>query len=172
VALVDGPVVVDGDANMRKRPIRPLVTALAELGVRAEAATGCPPVTVHGRGIISGSRVSIDAGLSSQYVSALLMLAACGQGPIEVALTGDHIGARGYIDLTVAAMQAFGARVEQPSPVSGAWRRPATTPMTWRSSPTLQPRPICGRRSRSVAAPSIWARRPRPSPSPMPRPTR
>ncbi|MFY8038518.1 MAG: 3-phosphoshikimate 1-carboxyvinyltransferase [Bosea sp. (in: a-proteobacteria)] len=124
VVLVDGPVVVDGDANMRKRPIRPLVTALAELGVRAEAATGCPPVTVHGRGIISGSRVSIDAGLSSQYVSALLMLAACGQGPIEVALTGDHIGARGYIDLTVAAMQAFGARVGQPS--AGLWRVAAT----------------------------------------------
>lgn len=120
VALVDGPVVVDGDANMRKRPIRPLVTALAELGVRAETATGCPPVTVHGTGRITGSRVTIDAGLSSQYVSALLMLAACGTGDIEVALTGDHIGARGYVDLTVAAMEAFGARVEQPSP--GLWR--------------------------------------------------
>jgi 3-phosphoshikimate 1-carboxyvinyltransferase len=124
VALVDGPVVVDGDANMRKRPIGPLVTALAELGVYAEAATGCPPVKVYGTGGIAGGRVSIDAGLSSQYLSALLMLAACGRGPIEVALTGDHIGARGYIDLTVAAMKAFGAEVEQPSP--GLWRVAAT----------------------------------------------
>jgi 3-phosphoshikimate 1-carboxyvinyltransferase len=123
-ALVDGPVVVDGDANMRKRPIRPLVTALARLGVMAEAATGCPPVTVHGTGQISGSRVTIDAGLSSQYVSALLMLAACGAGDIEVALTGDHIGARGYVDLTVAAMETFGAHVVQPSP--GLWRVGAT----------------------------------------------
>lgn len=119
VALVDGPVVVDGDMNMRKRPIKPLVAALAELGVRAETATGCPPVTVHGTGRISGRRVSIDAGLSSQYVSALLMLAACGNNEIEVALTGDHIGARGYIDLTVAAMRAFGAQVQQSAP--GAW---------------------------------------------------
>jgi 3-phosphoshikimate 1-carboxyvinyltransferase len=120
VALVDGPVVVDGDANMRKRPIRPLVDALAQLGVRAETATGCPPVTVHGAGRIGGGRVTIDAGLSSQYVSALLMLGPCGDAPIEVALTGDHIGARGYIDLTTAAMAQFGAQVAQSAP--GVWQ--------------------------------------------------
>jgi 3-phosphoshikimate 1-carboxyvinyltransferase len=120
VALVDGDVVVDGDANMRKRPIGPLVEALAQLGVMAETATGCPPVTVHGTGAVPGGRVSIDASLSSQYVSALLMLAARGDGPIEVALTGDHIGARGYVDLTTTAMAHFGAAAGQPSP--GVWR--------------------------------------------------
>ncbi|MFM9974953.1 MAG: 3-phosphoshikimate 1-carboxyvinyltransferase [Beijerinckiaceae bacterium] len=119
VALVDGDVVVDGDANMRKRPIRPLVEALAQLGVKAETPTGCPPVRVHGTGLIMGRRVEIDASLSSQYVSALLMLAARGEQAIEVALTGDHIGARGYIDLTSAAMAHFGARPVQSSP--GLW---------------------------------------------------
>lgn len=120
VALVNGDVVVDGDANMRKRPIGPLVDALAQLGVTAEAPTGCPPVTVHGRGGVAGGRVVIDASLSSQYVSALLMLAARGGAPIEVALTGDHIGARGYVDLTTAAMRHFGARID--SPAAGVWR--------------------------------------------------
>ena len=120
VALVDGPVVVDGDANMRKRPIQPLVDALAQLGVAASTPSGCPPVNVRGTGRISGERVSIDAGLSSQYVSALLMLAACGDKPVDVVLTGDHIGARGYIDLTLAAMQHFGASVESVS--AGLWR--------------------------------------------------
>jgi 3-phosphoshikimate 1-carboxyvinyltransferase len=124
VALVDGDVVVDGDANMRKRPIKPLVDALAQLGVKAETPTGCPPVTVHGTGGVKGGRVTVDAGLSSQYVSALLMLAARGEQAIEVALTGDLIGARGYIDLTAAAMRHFGGGIVQPA--AGIWRVHAT----------------------------------------------
>jgi 3-phosphoshikimate 1-carboxyvinyltransferase len=120
VAMADGPVVLDGDEAMRKRPIAPLVAALGELGVQAEAPTGRPPVTVLGRGGFDGTRVEIDAGLSSQYVSALLMLAACGRSPVEVALKGRDIGARGYVDLTVAAMGRFGARWRQLD--SGAWR--------------------------------------------------
>ena len=105
--------MVDGDAHMRKRPIAPLVAALRALGVAAEAPTGCPPVTVRGRGRFDAGRVEIDAGLSSQYVSAVLMAAALADGPVEVALTGPDIGARGYVDLTVAAMRAFGAEIVQ-----------------------------------------------------------
>ncbi|MFP5075957.1 3-phosphoshikimate 1-carboxyvinyltransferase [Rhizobium sp. YIM 134829] len=112
-ALVEGRVVVDGDQHMRKRPIAPLVEALTRLGVAVEAPSGCPPVTVTGTGTLPGTRVEIDAGLSSQYVSALLMAAAGGHAPVEIALKGEEIGARGYIDLTLAAMRAFGAEVEQ-----------------------------------------------------------
>lgn len=118
-ALADGPVVVTGDAHMQKRPIGPLVTALAALGVVAEAPSGCPPVTVQARGGFEGEAVTIDAGLSSQYVSAVLMLAACGSRPVRVSLEGDAIGARGYIDLTTAAMRRFGADIAQDDP--GTW---------------------------------------------------
>jgi 3-phosphoshikimate 1-carboxyvinyltransferase len=117
VASVAGTVVVDGDEHMRKRPIGPLVAALKSLGIDAEAPTGCPPVTVKGNGHFAYGRVEIDAGLSSQYVSALLMAAPLApQGanaPVTVALTGTEIGARGYVDLTLDAMRAFGAKVEQ-----------------------------------------------------------
>jgi 3-phosphoshikimate 1-carboxyvinyltransferase len=118
-ALADGPVVITGDAHMQKRPIAPLVAALGALGVAVEAPTGCPPVTVQGRGGFDGEAVTIDAGLSSQYVSAILMLAACGTRPVRVSLAGDAIGARGYIDLTTAAMRHFGATVTQDGP--GEW---------------------------------------------------
>jgi 3-phosphoshikimate 1-carboxyvinyltransferase len=111
VATVEGEVVLDGDAYMRKRPIGPLLEALRAAGVNASSPTGCPPVTVRGSGLLQVARLEIDGGLSSQYVSALLMLAALGQAPIEVALTGKDIGARGYVDLTLACMQAFGAEV-------------------------------------------------------------
>jgi len=123
-ALVDGTVIVDGDEHMRKRPIAPLVEALRRLDVAVTAPSGCPPVTVVGQGSFPAGRVEIDGGLSSQYVSALLMAAACGRGPVEIALTGQEIGARGYIDLTLAVMRAFGAQVSQPDPA------------TWRVEPT------------------------------------
>ena len=123
-ALVEGTVVVDGDEHMRKRPIKPLVEALVRLGVKIEAPTGCPPVTVYGSGGFEQDRVTIDAGLSSQYVSALLMAAPCAGKPIDIELAGDDIGAKGYIDLTVTAMTAFGASVEH------------TSPSVWRVAPT------------------------------------
>lgn len=121
VALVDGTVVLDGDAYMRERPIGALVEALAMLGVKGESTNGRPPVTIHGRGGFSGDRVEIDASLTSQYVSALLMLAACGAGPVDVALKNVDIGARGYVDLTTAAMARFGAQV-RPLGNGGVWR--------------------------------------------------
>jgi 3-phosphoshikimate 1-carboxyvinyltransferase len=117
-AIVDGPVTIDGDAHMRKRPIAPLVEALRSLGA-IDAPSGCPPVTLTGQGGFPGGRVTVDAGLSSQYVSALLMMGACGEGPVEVALTGHDIGAKGYVDLTLAAMTAFGAKVSASGP--GTW---------------------------------------------------
>ena len=119
-ALVQGEVILDGDAHMRRRPIAPLVEALRALGVETEAPSGCPPVVVRGRGGLDGGRVEVDGGLSSQYVSALLMLAACARGPVEVALRGAAIGARGYVELTLAAMRRFGAEVEAIG--EGAWR--------------------------------------------------
>ncbi len=119
VATIDGTVTVDGDEDMRLRPIRPLVDALKSLGIAAESSTGCPPVTIRGNGRFGKGRVEIDGSLSSQYVSALLMAAPFGDGPIEVALTGKDIGARGYVDLTLAAMRAFGAGVEARE--DGSW---------------------------------------------------
>ncbi|MBP0650895.1 hypothetical protein J8J40_27985, partial [Mycobacterium tuberculosis] len=89
------------DAHLRKRPIAPLVAALRSLGIDAEAPTGCPPVTVRGSGRFGSGRVEIDAGLSSQYVSALLMAAPGAAAPVDVALVGPEggeIGAKGYVD--------------------------------------------------------------------------
>jgi 3-phosphoshikimate 1-carboxyvinyltransferase len=120
LALGHGRYVVDGDAHMRKRPIQPLVDALQRLGVDIEAPTGCPPVTINATPQFSNDHVVIDAGLSSQYVSALLMAAPLTGTAFLIELAGDAIGARGYIDLTLAAMRAFGAEVSQVS--SSQWR--------------------------------------------------
>lgn len=123
-ALADGTVKLDGDEHMRKRPIGALVKALRSLNINVEDTEGKPPVVVHGRGGFSGRNVEIDASLTSQYLSALLMVAACGSGPVDVSLTNVDIGARGYVDLTIGAMKAFGGRVDELS--RGTWRVYAT----------------------------------------------
>jgi 3-phosphoshikimate 1-carboxyvinyltransferase len=122
-ALAEGEVVLDGNDAMRRRPIAPLIAALQSLGIQASAAGRYPPVTLKGQGGFDGTRVEIDAGLSSQYVSALLMIAPFGRAPVEVALKaaddGAAMGARGYVDLTLAAMSRFGASVQA---LGDAWR--------------------------------------------------
>ncbi len=55
---------------MQKPPIGPLVTALRSLGIKVDAPTDCPPIAIRGKGSFTGGRATVDAGLSSQYVSA------------------------------------------------------------------------------------------------------
>jgi len=119
-ALVDGEVVITCDEHMQRRPIQPLLDALKQLGVEVECATGCPPVTVYGKGVLTGTRVTLDATLSSQYLSAVLMLAPTGPGPLQINLEGTDIGAHGYIDLTLRCMREFGAHYEQTD--TGSWK--------------------------------------------------
>ncbi len=134
VALADGQVVVDGDADMRKRPIGPLVEAMRMVEIPARDTAGFPPVTVEGlSGFanygVANPRIEIDGGLSSQYVSSMLMLAARMPSPVTVALTGSDIGARGYVELTLAAMVKFGAIIMEAGP--GSWQ---VTPTGYRAA--------------------------------------
>jgi 3-phosphoshikimate 1-carboxyvinyltransferase len=117
-ALIEGETVLTGDAHMQKRPIAPLVEALKAAGVTAAAPSGCPPVTVMSRGGFSNRDLTVDASLSSQYVSALLMAGVAGETPLHLGVKGEDIGARGYIDITLTCMRAFGAQVTQTGPLS------------------------------------------------------
>ncbi|MBL1421164.1 MAG: 3-phosphoshikimate 1-carboxyvinyltransferase [Alphaproteobacteria bacterium] len=113
VALADGVVVVDGDEDMQKRPIMPLVDALNRLGIKASSATGCPPVTVEGSSNADlMTEIEIDGGLSSQYVSALMMMAPRLKNGLKITISGDaKIGGFGYVEITRKMMQEFGAEV-------------------------------------------------------------
>lgn len=117
-ANIAGTTVLTGDAHMQKRPIAPLVAALNAAGVEATAPTGCPPVTVTSQGGFTRRAIEVDASLSSQYVSALMMAATTGDTPFHLSVAGGEIGARGYIDITLACMRAFGAEISQTGPLS------------------------------------------------------
>ena len=117
-ANIKGTTVLTGDAHMQKRPIAPLVEALTAAGVMAEAPSGCPPVTVSSDGGFANRQVEVDASLSSQYVSALMMAATKGDTPFQLTVKDGDIGARGYIDITLDCMRAFAADITPTGPLS------------------------------------------------------
>lgn len=118
--LIQGKTVVDGDEHMRKRPISGLTDTLRAMGVSVSENDGCPPVTVNSDGHFPQQHVLVDGSLSSQYLSAILMAAACNDQPVDVEVKNPNLDARGYIDITLAVMRAFGAAVEEVE--TGKWR--------------------------------------------------
>ena len=118
-ANIKGTTVLTGDEHMQKRPIAPLVEALNAAGVEADAPSGCPPVRVSSEGGFRNRQVDVDASLSSQYVSALMMAATSGDAAFQLKVKDGDIGARGYIDITLECMRAFSADITQTGPL--AW---------------------------------------------------
>jgi len=108
LTIAEGKYVVDGDDRMRERPISQLVDALKLLGAEAKAPTGCPPVTV-GRRRLRGGEVNISGGTSSQYISALLMVAPFAERRVAVRIVGPLVSSP-YVDLTLRVMNEFGAK--------------------------------------------------------------
>jgi 3-phosphoshikimate 1-carboxyvinyltransferase len=111
-ALAPETQIVTGDQRMQARPLRDLVEALAALGVDIESFNGCPPVTVRSS-ILRGGRVRVQANLSSQYLSALLMIAPYAQQPVTLEVAGDLVSET-YVELTLDVMAAFGVAVDRP----------------------------------------------------------
>jgi 3-phosphoshikimate 1-carboxyvinyltransferase len=108
--LVDGPVTLEGDEAMAKRPIQDLVDGLRQLGVRVDCPTGCPPLTVHG-GKLPGGRVRMRGDRSSQYFSALLLVGALSEGATELDIEGELVS-RPYIEITRRMVAAFGGFID------------------------------------------------------------
>lgn len=120
-ALALGPVAFDGDPYARKRPMRPVLNALRALGADiADEGRGALPFTVHGTGSLRGGRVEIDASLSSQFVSGLLLAAPRFAEGVHVVHTGERLPSIPHIEMTLAALRARGVDVD--SPTSGEWR--------------------------------------------------
>ena len=111
--LAAGPVVLDGNPRMRERPIVHLVDALESLGAEVEilGEEGCPPVRAAGGGL-TGGRGSIDGRQSSQYTSALLQVAPYASQDVELEFVDGKLVSRPYVEITLAIMRDFGARVE------------------------------------------------------------
>jgi 3-phosphoshikimate 1-carboxyvinyltransferase len=121
--LAQGDVRFDGDPRARERPLAPMVVAMRDLGADVSASSDRLPLTVHGRGWLLGGKVSLDASLSSQFVSALLLTAPRCADAVEVRHDGGRLPSGAHIDMTVAMLRDAGVIVEH------------VDPRTWRVEP-------------------------------------
>lgn len=111
-SLGRGVYRLDGNPRMRERPILDLVAGLRELHVDIDCELGndCPPVLLRADGL-PGGRVQLAAHLSSQYLSALLMVAPYAQAPLEIHVEGDLVSVP-YVEMTLEVMKCFGVSVD------------------------------------------------------------
>ena len=109
-ANTPGKWVLTGSERMRNRPIAILVDALESLGAKIKylEKEGCPPMEIEG-GNLKGGKISIDGSVSSQYLSALLLIAPTLPGGLEMELTGK-IASIPYLKMTLALIAEFGAK--------------------------------------------------------------
>jgi 3-phosphoshikimate 1-carboxyvinyltransferase len=111
LTLGNGEYILDGEPRMRERPIGDLIEALQQLGVELEATSNFPPVEIFARGL-PGGKAKIAGNISSQFLSALLMVAPYAQAPIEIELT-TILNSKPYVDMTIAIMKDFGVEIER-----------------------------------------------------------
>lgn len=111
LAKTVGKWEITGSERMQQRPIKILVDALNQLGGKIEYVKndGFPPLRIYGSRLMGGD-LQLDGSVSSQYISALMMIAPYMQNGLKLHLKGNLIS-RPYVDMTKKMMQDFGVRV-------------------------------------------------------------
>ena len=112
-ALSGGNTMLTGDESLKKRPMQPILDSLQTLGVSSESDGGLPPITIKGK--IKGNEVNIDGKISSQFISALLIIAPRLENGLIINIQGELVS-KPYIDLTIAIMKEFGVIVNSEIP--------------------------------------------------------
>ena len=112
-ALSGGNTELTGDDSLKNRPMRPILDSLEKLGVTTESDDGKPPITIKGK--IKGDYVNIKGDISSQFISALLIIAPRLDNGLTIEIDGDVVS-KPYIDLTITTMNKFGANVKTIEP--------------------------------------------------------
>ncbi len=107
--LLEKNITIEGDERMQERPIAPLTDALQDLGAKVTTTNGCPPVKISPSKLQGGS-INLPGNISSQYLSALLMIAPFSSKPTTINIT-EELCSKPYVDITIKAMEQFGLNV-------------------------------------------------------------
>lgn len=110
-SLVEGVCKLTGGPSLSRRPMEPLVEGLKQLGVNVDSTGGRPPVLVRGNGRIRGGEASIRGDISSQFISALLLVAPRGEKPTTLSIT-TPLESKPYVSITMDTQKLFGVNVE------------------------------------------------------------
>ena len=107
-ALSGGNTTLTGDDSLKKRPMQPILDALETMGVKTESDEGRPPIHINGK--IQGKEISINGDISSQFISALLIIAPRLPEGLIINVEGKLVS-KPYVNLTIAIMKKFGVEV-------------------------------------------------------------
>ena len=108
-ALSGGNTTLTGDDSLRKRPMQPILDALETMEVETESDDGKPPIRINGK--IKGNEINISGNISSQFISALLIIAPRLPNGLIINVKGELVS-KPYVDLTIAIMKKFGVEVK------------------------------------------------------------
>ncbi|MBV6450348.1 MAG: 3-phosphoshikimate 1-carboxyvinyltransferase [Anaerolineales bacterium] len=120
LTLGHGEYILDGDTRMRQRPIGDLVDSLTQLGAKAYPLSPREragvreislPLKITANGL-TGGKTKIAGDISSQFLSALLMVAPYAKNPIEIELITE-LNSKPYVDMTISIMNYFGVEVKR-----------------------------------------------------------
>ncbi len=128
-AMAQGLIHFDGDPRSHERPIGPVIKALESLGVTMEhGGRYSMPLTINGNGQLRGGTVEVDASSSSQFISALLLVAPATKEGISIKHTGDSLPSLPHIEMTIQMLNEVGVEVA----ITGTVTHPI-----WTVAPTL-----------------------------------
>ena len=108
-ALSGGNTILTGDESLRKRPMQPILDSLEKMGVKTKSENGKPPIHIDGK--IKGKEISINGNISSQFISALLIISPRLPDGLIINVDGELVS-KPYVDLTIAIMKKFGVEVQ------------------------------------------------------------
>ena len=117
-SLVNGACKLTGGSSLSKRPMKPLVDGLKQLGVECTSERGFPPVTVKG-GLIGG-QTKIPGDISSQFISALLLVAPLAKHDVNLVLT-TPLESKPYVLMTIDAQKEFGVEIKASEDLGEFW---------------------------------------------------
>ncbi|MDM8555448.1 3-phosphoshikimate 1-carboxyvinyltransferase [Desulfococcaceae bacterium HSG7] len=115
-AIGKGEYILTGTERMMQRPIDDLIASLNAIDVKAHCVNhnGCPPMVIAG-GAVKGGSTSVNCLVSSQFLSALLLMAPYAQNGLEITVTHGPVS-KPYIDMTVDIMHKLGVEVQRDHP--------------------------------------------------------
>ena len=108
-ALSGGNTILTGDDSLKKRPMKPILDALETMGVKIESNDGKPPIHINGK--IKGNEITINGNISSQFISALLIIGPRLSEGLIINVEGNLVS-KPYVDLTIAIMKKFGVEIK------------------------------------------------------------